>query len=137
MDDILNIFYARNETDRRVKQFCKTHGIEISKHPAGYDMIFLEFEHTEGEELEAVLMACASNATVYLMQLSHLGQGAKAKEMGLVLEAVQSPERDTPDYIDVDHNKMTATFVRTPNLGDVPYPVIMEPNLVVEFYAKN
>ncbi len=47
------------------------------------------------------------------------------------------PERDVPDYLEVDHNKMTATFVRTPALGDVPYPVMMEPNLVVEFYAKN
>jgi small subunit ribosomal protein S4 len=46
-------------------------------------------------------------------------------------------ERDVPDYIDADHSKMTATFVRTPGLGDVPYPVMMEPNLVVEFYAKN
>ncbi|MGR3648488.1 MAG: 30S ribosomal protein S4, partial [Shimia sp.] len=42
-----------------------------------------------------------------------------------------------PDYIDADHNKMTATFVRAPGLSDVPYPVVMEPNLVVEFYAKN
>ncbi|OZB13242.1 MAG: 30S ribosomal protein S4, partial [Rhodobacterales bacterium 34-62-10] len=46
-------------------------------------------------------------------------------------------ERDVPDYLDVDNSKLTATFVRTPSLGDVPYPVIMEPNLVVEFYAKN
>ena len=46
-------------------------------------------------------------------------------------------ERDVPDYLEVDHHKMTATFVRTPSLGDVPYPVMMEPNLVVEFYAKN
>jgi small subunit ribosomal protein S4 len=35
----------------------------------------------------------------------------------------QLPERDVPDYIDADHSKMTATFVRTPGLGDVPYPV--------------
>ena len=42
-----------------------------------------------------------------------------------------------PDYLEVDHNKMTATFVRTPGLGDIPYAVQMEPNLVVEFYAKN
>ncbi|KEO60609.1 30S ribosomal protein S4 [Thioclava indica] len=61
----------------------------------------------------------------------------KSKQMALVLEAVQSPERDVPDYLDVDHNKMVATFVRTPKLGDVPYAVQMEPNLVVEFYAKN
>jgi small subunit ribosomal protein S4 len=61
----------------------------------------------------------------------------KAKDMPLVLEAVQSPERDTPEYIEVDHNKMSATFIRTPGLSDVPFAVQMEPNLVVEFYAKN
>jgi small subunit ribosomal protein S4 len=42
-----------------------------------------------------------------------------------------------PDYMEVDHNKMVVKFVRTPGLGDVPYPVQMEPNLVVEYYAKN
>ena len=61
----------------------------------------------------------------------------RSKQMALVLEAAQLPERDVPDYLDVDHSKMVATFVRTPALGDVPYPVMMEPNLVVEFYAKN
>jgi small subunit ribosomal protein S4 len=60
----------------------------------------------------------------------------KAKEMALVLEAVQSGERDVPDYVIVDHNKMTGTFNRTPKLEDVPYPVHMEPNLVVEFYSR-
>ena len=60
----------------------------------------------------------------------------KAKEMALVLEAVQSTERDLPDYINVDHNKMTGTLTRTPKLEDVPYPVHMEPNLVVEFYSR-
>lgn len=59
----------------------------------------------------------------------------KSKEMQLVLEAIQSSEREVPDYLDVDHNKMTAKFVRTPDLADVPYPVQMEPNLVVEFYS--
>ena len=61
----------------------------------------------------------------------------KSKQLGLVLEAVGLTERDVPDYLEVDHNKMTATFVRTPGLSDVPYPVIMQPSLVVEFYAKN
>ncbi len=61
----------------------------------------------------------------------------KSKQMALVLEAAQSAERDTPDYLEVDHGKMTATFKRQPQLADVPYPVRMEPNLVVEFYAKN
>lgn len=59
----------------------------------------------------------------------------KSKQMQLVLEAVQSAERDIPDYLDVDHNKLTAKFVRTPDLADVPYPTRMEPNLVVEFYS--
>jgi len=61
----------------------------------------------------------------------------RSKQMALILEAVQLPERDVPDYLDVDHSKLVAKFVRTPALGDVPYPVVMEPNLVVEFYAKN
>ncbi len=61
----------------------------------------------------------------------------KSKDLGIVLEAVQLAERDVPDYVEADHHKMTATFQRIPTLSDVPYPVLMEPNLVVEFYAKN
>ena len=61
----------------------------------------------------------------------------KSKQLALVLEAVASGERDVPDYLEVDHSKMTATFVRTPALGDVPFAVKMEPHLVVEYYAKN
>jgi small subunit ribosomal protein S4 len=61
----------------------------------------------------------------------------KSKQMTALLEAVQHAERDVPDYIEADHSQMTATFVRAPGLADVPYPVVMEPNLVVEFYAKN
>ncbi len=61
----------------------------------------------------------------------------KSKQLGLILEAIQLTERDVPDYLEVDHSRLVATFVRQPGLGDVPYPVIMQPNLVVEFYAKN
>ncbi|OIQ64142.1 30S ribosomal protein S4 [mine drainage metagenome] len=61
----------------------------------------------------------------------------KSKQLAIVLEAVALVERDVPDYIEVDHSKMTAKFVRQPTLGDVPDPVQMEPNLVVEYYAKN
>jgi small subunit ribosomal protein S4 len=60
----------------------------------------------------------------------------KAKDMALVLEAVKNTERDVPDYIEVDHGKMTARFLRTPKLGDVPYAVQMQPSLVVEFYSR-
>ena len=61
----------------------------------------------------------------------------KAKQMALVIEASQSAERDVPDYLEVDHSKFTATYLRVPALGDIPYAVMMEPNLVVEYYAKN
>jgi len=47
-----------------------------------------------------------------------------------------SPERDLPEYIQVDERKMTATYIRGPKLEDVPYPVQMEPNLVIEFYSR-
>ncbi|MEO1539846.1 MAG: 30S ribosomal protein S4 [Pseudomonadota bacterium] len=60
-----------------------------------------------------------------------------SKQLAIVLEAAGLPERDVPEYLEVDNSKMTATFSRTPSLGDVPFPVMMEPNLVVEFYAKN
>ncbi len=59
-----------------------------------------------------------------------------SKQLALVLEAIQSPERDVPEYVAADHNKMTATFVRVPSLSDVPYPVHMEPQLVIEFYSR-
>jgi small subunit ribosomal protein S4 len=61
----------------------------------------------------------------------------RSRQISLVLEAVGSPERDVPDYLAVDHSKMSAEFVRSPGLTDVPSPVMMEPNLVVEYYAKN
>ena len=60
----------------------------------------------------------------------------KAKELAVVLAAGESTERDTPDYIEVDRSKLQAKFTRVPKLSDVPYPVRMEPNLVVEFYSR-
>lgn len=60
----------------------------------------------------------------------------KSRDMGLVLEAAASAERQVPDYLLVDHKAMKGTFVRGPKLSDVPYPVQMEPNLVVEFYSR-
>src|SRR4051812_46438501 len=60
----------------------------------------------------------------------------KAKQFALVLEAAQSTERDVPDYLEIDHQAMKGKFVRAPKLADVPYPVQMEPNLVVEYYSR-
>ena len=61
--------------------------------------------------------------------------GAKAQEMALVLEAQGLPERDIPEYI-VPDGATKAVFNRVPTLDEVPYPVRMEPNLVVEFYSR-
>src|SRR5688500_13670557 len=60
----------------------------------------------------------------------------KSKQLVIVLESVQLAERDVPDYIEADHNKMTAVFTRLPGLAEVPFAVQMEPNLVVEFYSR-
>jgi len=59
----------------------------------------------------------------------------KSRSMALVLEALESPERDLPDYVEVDGKSMSATYLRVPEFADVPYPVVMEPNLVIEFYS--
>ncbi len=61
--------------------------------------------------------------------------GTKAKEMALIAEAQSLPERDIPEYVATDGTEK-ATFVRVPSLDEVPYPVKMEPNLVVEFYSR-
>lgn len=60
----------------------------------------------------------------------------KSKQLPLVLEAIASGERDIPDYLDVDTGALKGTFVRAPALADVPYPVQMEPNLVIEYYSR-
>jgi small subunit ribosomal protein S4 len=60
----------------------------------------------------------------------------RSRNMALVLEAIQSGERDVPDYIELDAKGLSAKFVRQPELSEVPYPVKMEPNLIVEFYAS-
>ncbi len=61
---------------------------------------------------------------------------AKSRELPLVLDAVESAERELPDYIEVELKDMKARFLRGPKLADVPYPVKMEPNLVIEFYSR-
>jgi small subunit ribosomal protein S4 len=60
----------------------------------------------------------------------------RSRNMALVLEALQSSERDVPDYLELDARHMSVRYVRQPELAEVPYPVKMEPNLVVEYYAS-
>ena len=60
----------------------------------------------------------------------------KSRSMALVLEAQQSSERDVPDYLELGDRGFSVRYVRVPELADVPFPVKMEPNLVVEYYSS-
>lgn len=60
----------------------------------------------------------------------------RSRDIPMVIEATQSGERDVPDYLSVDHDKLKGTFIRAPQFADVPYPVQMEPNLVIEYYSR-
>ncbi len=59
-----------------------------------------------------------------------------SKNIPMVIEATQNQERDLPDYISGNPAEMKGKFVRVPTLEEIPYPVQMEPNLVVEFYSR-
>ena len=59
-----------------------------------------------------------------------------SKEMLLVQEAIVSQEREIPEYLEVDIKEFKGRFLRAPLMHDVPYPVTMEPNLVIEYYSR-
>lgn len=60
----------------------------------------------------------------------------KSRSLALYIQATEAPDREVPGYVEVDHKAGTAKFVRGPKLEEVPYPVQMEPNLIVEFYSR-
>jgi small subunit ribosomal protein S4 len=77
------------------------------------------------------------NISSYRVKVGDLIEVKEAsKQLALVLEATALPERDVPDYLEVDHSKMTAKLVRVPQPTEVPYAVQMEPHLVVEYYSR-
>jgi small subunit ribosomal protein S4 len=58
------------------------------------------------------------------------------RQTPVILECLQAPERDIPDYLSVDLQNFKCTFVRVPQVNEVPYPIRMEPNLVIEYYSR-
>ena len=60
----------------------------------------------------------------------------KSKDMTAIIGALVTKERDVPDYIQMDEKNKKATLTRIPKFSEVPYPVIMEPNLVIEYYSR-
>lgn len=59
-----------------------------------------------------------------------------SQQVALVLESVQKLEREIPDYMEFDAKKFQGKLTRIPKFADVPYPTIMEPSLVIEFYSR-
>lgn len=77
------------------------------------------------------------NIASYLVKLGDVIEvKEKSRQIPLIAEAVQVMEREVPSYFEYDAKAMKATFLRLPKLEEVPYPVVMEPNLVVEFYSR-
>ena len=77
------------------------------------------------------------NISSYFVQNNDLIEvKRKSCELPLVLDSIASPERDVPEYVEVDFDKFTGKYLRSAKLADVPYPVKMEPNLVIEFYSR-
>jgi len=77
------------------------------------------------------------NIASYLVKVGDLIEVKEASRQNVtVLEAVGLSERDVPEYYEVDHQKMNAKITRIPLPAEVPYPVMMEPNLVIEFYSR-
>ena len=60
----------------------------------------------------------------------------KSKKLVVIDGSLQSKERDVPDYIQSDNKNKTAKLIRTPKFSEVPYPIVMEPNLVIEYYSR-
>jgi len=79
----------------------------------------------------------ANIASMMVKEGDEIELNPKMRENVQALEAVASQERQVPDYLEVvDQKTFKGKFVRTPKLSDVPYPVQMEPNLVIEFYSR-
>jgi len=60
----------------------------------------------------------------------------KSKELIVIAGALVNKEREIPDYIQMDEKNKIAKLIRVPKFSEVPYPVIMEPNLVIEYYSR-
>tara|TARA_Y100000590_G_scaffold462646_1_gene627316 strand:+ start:316 stop:933 length:618 start_codon:yes stop_codon:yes gene_type:complete len=60
----------------------------------------------------------------------------KSKDLNTVVGSIGSKERDVPDYIQMDEKNKKAKFLRVPKFSEIPYPTIMEPNLVIEYYSR-
>ena len=75
-------------------------------------------------------------SSFYLSENDEVEIKDSSKQLNTILSASSSKERDVPDYLISDQKKLTAKFSRIPKFDEIPYPAIMEPNLVVEYYSR-
>ena len=76
------------------------------------------------------------NISSYLLSEEDTIEIKESKQLAIIDIALANKERDIPEYLQVDEKKRTIKFVRTPKFEEVPYPVVMEPNLVIEYYSR-
>ena len=75
-------------------------------------------------------------SSFYLNENDEVEIKDSSKQLNMILSASSSKEREVPDYLVSDQKKLTAKLSRIPKFEEIPYPAIMEPNLVVEYYSR-
>lgn len=115
---MVDIFYAKNRSDKAVRAHCKKHNIEIDRHATGVELIFIDVEGSDLPELSAVMAKCKEGVTVHLVTLSDLGHGAKAKQIRERIEVtgavVSVPEKvpqkrgPKPGWLDLTQEQIDA-----------------------------
>jgi len=84
-----------------------------------------------------VILELMVNVSSYLVKAEDLIEVRdKSKDLTVILGSIVNKERDVPEYIQMDEKNKKAKLVRIPKFDEVPYPSIMEPNLVIEYYSR-
>ena len=77
------------------------------------------------------------NVSSYLLKdTDQVEVNDKSKKLNIIDGSIQSKEREIPEYIQLDGKSKSVKLIRVPKFSEVPYPVIMEPNLVIEYYSR-
>ena len=78
-----------------------------------------------------------SNISSYIVKEEDLIEvKEKSKSLNIIEVCLGNKERDVPEYIQSDSKNKTAKLVRIPKFSDIPYPTLMEPQLVIEYYSR-
>ncbi len=78
----------------------------------------------------------ANSGSILVKETDIIEIREKSKKLNVIDGSIQSKERDIPEYIKLDDKNKSVKLVRIPKFAEVPYPIIMEPNLVIEYYSR-